>query len=296
MDRPAIPEKNRRFPVAYLELMRLHRRTGIWLLLWPCWWSIALASRDIRDETGLLALFFAGAVIMRSAGCVINDIFDRDIDRQVRRTGNRPLASGALTVKQALVLLAILLICGAGILPALDRLTVMLGCIFALMAAVYPLMKRIMPVPQLFLGMTINAGALAGWSAVTGTLSVSAWMLYAACIFWTLGYDTIYACQDRDDDSRIGIGSTALVFGEKIRGNVTACYVLAGVFLFLAGIVDGRSWLFYAGAACSTAHLLWQIRTLDPDSGSSCMNRFRSNAGFGWIMFLAVIADSMIRL
>ena len=192
----------------YVQLMRLHQPTGIWLLLWPSWWSLAMAGKTADAASPVLSRqlllflwFLLGAVIMRAAGCMINDLWDRRIDAQVARTQHRPLACGAVRVGQALILLLFLLLAGLLILLQLNPLTVLLGLIFLVMLTVYPLMKRWMAVPQIFLGLTINAGALMGWNAMHGRLALVPWLLYAAAFCWTLGYDTIYAHQDKRDDS-----------------------------------------------------------------------------------------------
>lgn len=274
----------------YIKLMRLHQRTGIWLLLWPCWWSITLAAGGIIDKQGLLLLFLVGAIVMRSAGCVINDIFDRKIDAQVERTKNRPLASGMIGLKQALILLALLLATGLAILLTLNRLTILLGVGFAVMVMIYPLMKRVIKIPQIFLGLTFNAGALMGWSSVAGALPPPAWLLYAACFFWTLGYDTIYAHQDKKDDEKIGIKSAALAFGSRSKIYITVCYLLTAILLTAAGYMHGQAPPYYLGVGVTLVVLLWQIISVKLDDAKDCMDKFRCNGMLGWIMPIGIAA------
>ncbi len=289
----ATSPKRRHFSLLpYLKLMRLHQRTGIWLLLWPCWWSIALATDTMGDMLGLLLLFLIGAVVMRSAGCVVNDIWDRDIDPHVERTKTRPLASGVLNVKQAVILLGLLFAIGLGILLTLNQLTIALGLGFGVMVIVYPLMKRFINIPQLFLGATINAGALMGWSAATGEVAASAWLLYAACFFWTLGYDTIYAHQDKDDDIKIGVKSAALTFGKHTKINVISAYLVMSGLLLAVGFFHAQGWIYYLGIAVALGHLLWQILTVNLDDRDDCMSKFRSNGTFGWIIFIGIIISA----
>lgn len=205
----------------YALLMRLDRPIGIWLLLLPGWWSIVLAAGGARamnaHDLFLFALFGAGAVIMRGAGCVINDLWDRDLDRTVARTRGRPLASGEITPRRALAFLALLLAAGLAVLLQTGITCILLGVATIPLIALYPLMKRITWWPQLFLGVTFNFGALMGWAAVTGTVGLPAVLLYTGGIFWTLAYDTVYAHQDREDDMRAGIKSTALLLAGRSR-------------------------------------------------------------------------------
>ncbi len=278
-----------------LKLMRLHQPTGIWLLLWPCWWSIALASPGFPSPY-LLALFGLGAVAMRSAGCVINDMIDRKIDAQVERTRMRPLASGLLTMRDAAWLLVMLLVVAGVVAWNLNRLAQVLSLLFFIPVLMYPLMKRVMPWPQIFLGFTFNAGAIIGWAATAGEVPPAAWILYAACWFWTLGYDTIYAHQDKRDDARIGVKSTAVAMGERTRSFVTAFYLCMAVLLARAGLktFPQPMLVFYVSLVLAILHLLWQIRKVDLGNPQDCMRKFRSNARFGWIIFLGIVAQKII--
>lgn len=279
----------------YIKLMRLHQPTGIWLLLWPSWWSIALASNNILNNVDLFILYLIGAIVMRSAGCVINDILDRNIDPNVKRTKTRPIASGEISVKQASILLFMLLAISFGILLTLNYLTIILGAIFAVMVIIYPLMKRFIKIPQLFLGATINAGAIMGWVSVTGELSMSAWLLYASCFFWTLGYDTIYAHQDKLDDSKIGVQSAALIFGKNTKIHVTIYYLLMVGLLALIGFFNQQTWLYYIFIITACICLMWQILTVNLDDHNDCMGKFRSNGMFGWIVYIGIITSGVIQ-
>ncbi len=208
----------------YAQLMRLDRPIGTWLLLIPCWWGVTLACPKIPN-IWFMVLFALGAVVMRGAGCVVNDIYDRNLDKQVERTRTRPLASGEVQLWQALVFLVLLLVIGFGILLLFNHFTMGLGVSSLLLVFTYPAMKRISWWPQLFLGFTFNWGALMGWSAVTNNLSISVILLYIAGVFWTLGYDTIYAYQDRNDDERVGVKSTARFLGDSPMPMVTHCFM-----------------------------------------------------------------------
>jgi 4-hydroxybenzoate polyprenyltransferase len=282
-----LPERLRPFAV----LARWDRPIGTWLLLWPCWWAIALAPGwpDLR----LLALFGIGAVAMRGAGCVVNDLADRDLDARVERTRHRPLASGQLSVAQALAFLALQSLVGLAVLLSFNRFTVLLGLASIPFIIVYPLMKRITWWPQAFLGLTFNWGALVGWSAVTGDLAAPALVLYAAGFFWTLGYDTIYAHQDKVDDALIGVKSSARRLG---AASIPWLWLFYGVALALIGVAG---WLvaagpgFYVMLGVAGVHLAWQVRTIDLDDPVSCLVRFRSNREFGLLVFLALVAGKV---
>lgn len=276
----------------YTRLMRLDRPVGIWLLLLPCLWSVALAGKDFPD-IGLFILFAIGAVAMRGAGCVINDLWDRRLDRQVERTRHRPLASGQVSVTQALVLLSFLLAMGFMVLLCLNRATVILGLSSMALVVVYPLMKRVTWWPQLFLGLTFNWGALMGWCAVRGSVEWSAISLYIAGIFWTLAYDTIYACQDVADDEKAGIKSTALLFGKNVRKWVSLFYALAGAFFafacMLAGLGRGYAWIGAMVLVLTVFHLTqWK-----PGDEGDCLKRFKANRDIGLLALLAIVAGKL---
>ena len=276
----------------FAVLMRLDRPIGTWLLLLPGWWAIVLASGGVtfinREDIFLFILFGIGAVVMRGAGCVINDLWDRDFDRVVERTRLRPLASGAVSVKQALGFLVPLLFIGFIILIQMPSAAIWLGILTLPLIVSYPLMKRITWWPQLFLGITFNAGALIGWAAVTGTVELFALLLYAGGILWTLGYDTIYAHQDKDDDALIGVKSTARKLGEHSRRWVAGFYASGFILITLGFILAGAGWslVFVIPAACQ---LLWQVRTWDMNDSANSLRMFKSNRDFGLIMLLAAV-------
>ena len=277
----------------YMRLMRLDRPIGTWLLLLPGLWSIALAA-GFWHGLWLTVLFAVGAVIMRGAGCVVNDILDRKYDRAVERTASRPLASGEVSLNQALVFLAALLGAGLLILLTLNHYARWLGVLSLLLVFPYPLMKRLTDWPQLWLGFTFNWGALLGYAAVTGHLSIKPVLLYLGGVCWTLGYDTIYALQDVEDDAVVGIRSTALHFGNDTPLWLMRFYSAALALFALAGLVAGLRWVFILGILAAGAHLAWQVRTLRMDDPADCLAKFRSNRIFGLILWAAIILDRVL--
>lgn len=280
----ALPEAAR----PYALLIRLDRPIGTWLLFLPGLWGIALAGAPWPDPW-LVALFAAGAVVMRGAGCVVNDLWDRDIDRRVARTAARPLASGAVTPLGALLFLAALLSVGLLILLQLHPLAIALGVASLLPIAVYPLMKRVTWWPQAFLGVTFNWGVPMGYAAAAGTLDAAALVLYAAAFFWTLGYDTIYAHQDREDDALIGVRSTARLFGERTRPFLAACYTVAVLLIAASGVFAGLSALFFAALAVPALLLACQVRRLDIHDAAGCGRLFRANREVGVAVAVALV-------
>ena len=275
----------------YARLMRLDKPIGIWLLMWPCFWSAVLAAKGTLPLKELV-LFFIGAVLMRSAGCIINDLTDRDIDRAVERTKTRPLASGEVSVKEAYVIIGILLFLSFLVALMMGWKMVLLGLLWLPLVAAYPWMKRITYWPQAFLGLTFNAGAIFGWMAVRGTIELPAILLYTGAIFWTLGYDTIYAHQDKEDDASIGIGSTALKFGEKTKLYVGIFY---GIFFLMLCIVGGMTEMdqWYYLVQLLTAVLLFiQVLTVDLSKPTHCLLMFKLNAWVGFTVFLAALSGT----
>ena len=270
-------------------LMRLDRPIGTWLLLLPCWWGVALDGTDAR-HLGMMALFAAGAVVMRGAGCVVNDLYDRDLDRQVERTRDRPLASGAVSVPQALTLLGVLLLTGLCVLLQFNRATVLTGAASLLLVATYPLMKRVTWWPQLFLGFTFNCGALLAGTATVGQVDTAHALLYAGGIFWTLGYDTIYAHQDIADDAQIGVRSTARLFGSRSRSWVASFYAAALAILIWSGYMAHLHLVFYAGLMIAGLFALRLVARWHPDAQADCLRRFRANRDFGLIVLAAIVA------
>lgn len=275
----------------YLILARLDRPIGTWLLLWPCLWAIFLAARPGTEASILkLSLLFAvGALVMRGAGCTYNDIVDRDFDAKVARTAQRPIPAGDITIRQAGAFLGLQLLIGLFILLQLNLLTIGLGIASLLLVVTYPFMKRITYWPQAWLGLTFNWGALMGWTAVTGTFDRPALALYAAGFCWTLGYDTIYAHQDKEDDALIGVKSTALALGHQTQPFVIAMYGLAIILLAVAIGLVGFSWISIAVLAAAGCQLTWQAATLDIDDAANCLARFNSNRDAGLLIGLAVL-------
>ena len=273
----------------YARLARLDRPIGTWLLLFPGWWGIALASQRWPDPV-LMLLFALGALVMRGAGCTLNDIADRHIDGRVARTRMRPLPSGRVTVLQAAVFMAGQLAVGAAVLSCLNRLSRLLGLAVLGLIASYPFMKRITWWPQLFLGLNFNWGALIGWTAVTGSLAWPPVLLYLGGICWTLGYDTIYAHQDKEDDARIGVKSAALALGTRTRPFLFAAYGAAVALWAAAGLTAGLGAGFFLALTAAAVQLLWQAVRVDTDDPADCLKKFRSNRIVGWLVFAGIAA------
>jgi 4-hydroxybenzoate polyprenyltransferase len=274
----------------YARLARLDRPIGTWLLLFPCWCSIALAAEpDHWPDLWLMVLFAIGALVMRGAGCTINDIIDRDIDAKVARTATRPLASGRLNLTQAFTFLGLQLAIGLVILLQLSATAIWLGVASLILVATYPFMKRITWWPQAFLGLTFNWGALMGWAAVRDELAWSAILLYVAGFFWTLSYDTIYAHQDKDDDMLIGVKSTALKLGKDTKAWLLGFDAAMLVLLVAAGAQAGMSWIYYIGLLAVALHLKWQLADVDLDNPRDCLAKFRSNRFVGWILLAGIV-------
>jgi 4-hydroxybenzoate polyprenyltransferase len=277
----------------YFRLARLDRPIGTWLLLLPCWWSLALASPGWPDIY-VITLFGIGAVVMRGAGCTVNDLADRDFDSLVARTALRPIPSGDVSVFQAFLYLGFLCSIGLLILLQFNMFTVGLGALSLLFVVTYPFMKRFTYWPQAMLGLTFNWGALMGWASVYGELSAAPLVLYGTGLFWTLGYDTIYAHQDKEDDVLIGIKSTALRFGEQTTIWLSGFYVLTIAGLGLTGYLVGLMWSFYVALAIAAVHLVWQLKTLDTDDPKNCLRRFKSNRDFGLIIFAGIVISKIM--
>jgi 4-hydroxybenzoate polyprenyltransferase len=276
-----------------MRLARLDRPIGTWLLLLPGLWSISLAASFWRG-LWYFVLFAVGAVIMRAAGCVVNDILDRDFDRDVARTANRPLASGEISLGQALLFLGALLLAGLAILATFNHFAFWLGAASLLLVFPYPLMKRFTDWPQLWLGLTFNWGALLGYAAVTGHLSIKPILLYVGGICWTLGYDTIYALQDVADDAVVGIRSTALNFGADTPRWLMRFYSTALALFALAGLMAGLRLIFIIGILAAGAHLAWQVRTLKMDDPADCLAKFKANHVFGLILLAAILLGRVL--
>jgi len=281
----------------YALLARLDRPIGAWLLFLPGLWSILLGGYRAGLAAGptvwLIALFLVGAVLTRGAGCVVNDMWDRDLDRKVTRTAGRPLASGAVSMRGALIFLAALGVFALAILLQLDAAAIRLGVFSLVLVIMYPLAKRVTFWPQLMLGITFGWGAPMGYAAATGHLDAVAGLLYLGVICWILGYDTIYAHQDREDDALIGIGSTALLFGKRSRLFLAACYAATIVCVAASGWIAGLSAFFLVALLLPAALLARQVVQLDIDDPALCLRLFRANREVGFAVALALVAGRL---
>jgi 4-hydroxybenzoate polyprenyltransferase len=279
----------------YLRLARLDRPIGSWLLLMPCWWSLGIAGIRAGALPSLwhVVLFFIGAFAMRGAGCTWNDLVDRNLDGLVERTRSRPIPSGQVTVTQALVFMLAQALVGLAVLLQFNRYTVMIGLASFAVVAPYPYMKRITYWPQIVLGLAFSWGALMGWPATFAQLDWPALLLYAGSISWVIGYDTIYAHQDREDDLLIGIKSTALLFGQSTRPMLAGFYAGAVVLIGAAGLMAGGGLIFLLGLIAFAAHLTWQVLRLDIDDARHCLMLFKSNRDAGLILFAAMLLEAV---
>jgi 4-hydroxybenzoate polyprenyltransferase len=283
------------FARPYLRLARLDRPIGSWLLLMPCWWSVGLAGMRVEQFPSLwhIVLFFIGAFAMRGAGCTWNDLVDRNLDRLVERTRSRPIPSGQVTVAEATAFMVAQALIGFLVLIQFNRFTVFTGLASLLVVAIYPFMKRITYWPQIVLGLAFSYGALMGWPAAFGQLDWPAIVLYAGSISWVIGYDTIYAHQDREDDLLIGIKSTALLFGENTRPMLAGFYSGAVVLIGIAGLMAGGRLIFVLGLIAFAAHLAWQVVRLDINDSAHCLKLFKSNRDAGLILFGAMLLEAV---
>jgi 4-hydroxybenzoate polyprenyltransferase len=282
----------------YLRLARLDRPIGSWLLLIPCWWSAALAAGVTRDISRLplvVVLFLVGAFAMRGAGCTWNDITDRDLDAKVERTRLRPIPAGQVSVRQALGFLALQALIGLLVLLQFNRFAVATGIASLVIVAVYPFMKRITWWPQVVLGLAFSWGALMGFAVTLGRIDAAALLLYAGSIAWVIGYDTIYAHQDADDDALIGVKSTARLFGAHTHQALIIFYALAVVLIGLAMWLAGAGLPAWLGLAAFAAHLAWQIGRLKIGDPALCLRIFRSNRDAGLLLFMGLLADAVMR-
>ena len=283
------------FTRPYLRLARLDRPIGSWLLLIPCWWSLGLAGMRAEQFPSLwhIVLFFIGAFAMRGAGCTWNDLVDRNLDGQVERTRLRPIPSGQVTIVEAAVFMALQGLVGLLVLLQFNRYTVITGLASFSVIVIYPFMKRITYWPQIVLGLAFSWGALMGWPAAFGRLDWPALVLYAGSVFWVIGYDTIYAHQDREDDMMIGIKSTALLFRNKTRPMLAGFYAGAVVLIGIAGLMAGGQLIFVLGLIAFAAQLAWQVLRLDINDPAHCLKLFRSNRNAGLILFAAMLLEAV---
>jgi 4-hydroxybenzoate polyprenyltransferase len=278
----------------YARLARWDRPIGFWLLFWPCGFAIGLAA--IRNPAAgfnwwALLLCLIGAIAMRGAGCTFNDIVDRDIDRKVERTRSRPLPSGQVRLPNAVLFMALQGLAGLAVLLQFNLLTVALGVASLALVAIYPFMKRVTWWPQLFLGLAFSWGALVGWTAQTEALSAGPVLLYVGCILWTIGYDTIYALQDVEDDALIGVRSTARLFGRRTRAFVAMFYAAAVGIWAVAATLAGAGAVFAAGLLLAAAVLAWQVASLDSREAGNALLRFKSNHWVGLVVTAALLLE-----
>ncbi len=282
----------------YLRLSRFDRPIGSWLLLMPCWWSAALAA-GVTGHIGqlplVIALFFVGAFVMRGAGCTWNDITDRDLDARVERTRSRPIPAGQVSMPQAAVFLVVQALIGLVVLLQFNRFAVVTGIASLIIVAVYPFMKRITWWPQIVLGLAFSWGALMGFAVILGRIDATALSLYAGSIAWVIGYDTIYAHQDTEDDALIGIKSTALLFGARTRPALAVFYGLAVVLIGVALALAGAGFPAWIGLAVFATHLIWQIGRLRINDPALCLRIFKSNRDAGLLLFAGLLADAAVR-
>ena len=277
----------------YIRLSRLDRPIGTWLLLFPCWWGIAMTP-DALSQWPLFILFAAGATLMRGAGCTWNDISDRKLDSQVARTRDRPLPAGEVTITKAFLWFVCQLLLSALILLSFNTFAIWIGICSLILVALYPFAKRYTFWPQFVLGLAFNWGALLGWAAATGTLRWPAVILYIGGILWTLGYDTIYAHQDRPDDPFAGIKSSARALGITASKPWLMGFYLIAIILFgTAGYLSGLNWPFWIGVGACMAQLLWQVWDIQLKEPKDCLKKFRSNRLAGWILLGGIICGQI---
>tara|TARA_R110002126_G_scaffold291767_1_gene457434 strand:+ start:261829 stop:262812 length:984 start_codon:yes stop_codon:yes gene_type:complete len=286
----------------YAQLARWDRPIGWQLLMWPCWWSTLLAANvvaqsaptDLLQIAWFLVLFAIGAIAMRGAGCTYNDLVDHKIDMQVARTRSRPLPSGRVSRKQAKVFMVLQAIVGLIVLLQFNLFAIVLGICSLAIVAIYPFAKRFTDWPQFFLGLAFSWGALMGWAATFGALSAAAVVLYVGSVLWTIGYDTIYAHQDKEDDELIGVRSTARLFGDRTRMWLSGIYALAMACIVLSCWMADTPWPVYVGLGLAGAMLARQIAIVDIDDGEQCLALFKSNARVGWIIFASLCAGLLV--
>ncbi len=298
----------------YAQLARWDRPIGWWLLLWPCWWSLAMGlnvslGENLADLDPLvgplligiafvlyLAFFMIGAIAMRGAGCTYNDLVDRNIDDKVARTASRPIPSGRVTAKQAWMFLVVQALVGALVLFQFNEFSVWLGIASLLVVAIYPFAKLVTDWPQFFLGLAFSWGGLMGWAVMRGSLDWPPLLLYGGSILWVIGYDTLYAHQDKDDDVLVGVRSTALLFGEKTKQALLSLYGGALLLFVFGYYLSELNWLAYFGLLGGAAHMGWQIKVVDIDDSDKCLRLFKSNSQFGWIVFAGLLGSAVIQI
>ncbi len=280
---------------SYIQLARLDKPTGFMLLLFPAWWAQMLATPEGDwPNLWIFMLFFIGAVAMRAAGCAVNDVIDRKLDAQVERTRSRPVASGEIKPWQGIAFAIGCCMVGLLVVLCMNRLAFVLAVASLPLIALYPIMKRITWWPQVFLGVIFNWGAMMGFAAVQTTLPVAAFILYAACFFWTLSYDTIYAFQDKADDEVAGIKSTARVLGDDAKRTIIIWAGTSFVLLLAAGAAAHLSPLFYAGMLLALIYMAWILKNWRMEDSASSLAAFKANTTFGWIVLAAMVSGRVI--
>jgi 4-hydroxybenzoate polyprenyltransferase len=281
----------------FIDLTRLRKPIGYMLLFWPCAWGLTLAydfSNDLGKYFFYLILFFLGAILMRSAGCIVNDILDKEFDKKVSRTKYRPIASGKTSVKLALVYVLILCFCALLVLLNFNTITILLALGSMPLAFTYPFMKRFTYWPQLFLGVTFNYGLLLGWTSVHQNLDIIPILLYIGAIFWTLGYDTIYGFQDIKDDEIIGLKSTSIKFKKKPFIFLFTCYVFLFLMLIILGILKNFNIFYYAFGLIIIYHLFfYQLKNVEIKDPINCLKIFKSNNFFGFLVFVQLLISKI---
>ena len=279
--------------ILFIELIRLKKPIGFMLLFWPCLWGLTLAYNFNNNVDNFIlfgVLFLFGAILMRSAGCIVNDIVDKNLDKKVDRTKNRPIASGKITVGMGILYTTILCAVAFLILINFNKFTILMALLSMPLAFSYPLMKRFTYWPQLFLGITFNYGLVLGWTAIQGEINIVAIIFYLGAIFWTLGYDTIYGFQDIKDDEIIGVKSTSIKFKNKPKNFITTCYVFLILSILITGFLMNYSYLFFISLLITMSHLFfYQIKSFDSKNPLNCLRVFKSNNIVGLIIFCNIL-------
>ena len=281
----------------FIELTRLKRPIGYMLLFWPCAWGLTLAydfSKNLNDYFFYLSLFFLGSILMRSAGCIVNDILDKEFDKKVERTKNRPLASNEVSIKLAIIYAVTLCVLAFLVLINFNNLTIILALGSMPLAFTYPLMKRFTYWPQLFLGITFNYGLILGWTAIHGEINIVAIIFYLGAIFWTLGFDTIYGYQDLKDDEIIGIKSTSIKFKKNSKLFLSICYIIFSISLVFVGLLMNFDYFFYLSLLICAAHLfIYQVYRFNFKDSLICLGIFKSNNFLGLIVLVNIVVGKI---
>tara|TARA_B110000014_G_C20099448_1_gene576836 strand:+ start:372 stop:1235 length:864 start_codon:yes stop_codon:yes gene_type:complete len=281
----------------FIELTRLNKPIGFMLLFWPCLWGLTLGHHFVQEQIlyiQYILLFFLGSVLMRSAGCIFNDIVDRDLDKKVKRTKKRPIASGKISVLHAFIYVILLCLVAFTVLMQFNWLTKILGISSMILAFTYPFMKRITYWPQLFLGLTFNWGIIMGWTSITNNLSLEPFILYLAAIFWTLGYDTIYGLQDIRDDEIIGVKSTSIKFKKNPKAFVGSCYCLCTLFILIVFFMIETNKYTLLLSAPFVGSLFYQTKMFKKNNPKSCLKMFKLNNMSGLLIFIFIFSFNIL--